>query len=144
MKDKTSTPKYIYPYKLPTYQRTRLDKHKIPMRAYFPANYQVKRRKILLSSKSQFVPTRKHTNLGCSSLQGKRCPTERSRTGKIRTTKETAYTTHWLHPGHPLAEQAKLTKLIKLNETKWNCARHPLPRTHNVNESGKLPAGYNK
>ena len=33
-------------YPLPTYQRKRLNKHKIPMRAYFPANYQVKRRKI--------------------------------------------------------------------------------------------------
>ena len=27
-----------------------------------------------LFSKSQFVPTRKHTNLGCGSLQAKRCP----------------------------------------------------------------------
>ena len=27
-----------------------------------------------LSSKSQFVPARKHTNLGCGSLQAKRCP----------------------------------------------------------------------
>ena len=34
----------------PAYQRTRLNKHKIPMRAYFPANYQVKRRKILFLS----------------------------------------------------------------------------------------------
>jgi len=92
------------------------------MRGYFPANYQVKRRKILLSSKSQFVPTRRHTNLGCDSLQGKHCPTERSRMGKIVTTKETAYTTHWLHPGHPLAEQIKL---IKLNATKW--ALHKAP-----------------
>ena len=29
-----------------------------------------------LSSKSQFVPTRKDTNLGCGLLQAKRCPTE--------------------------------------------------------------------
>ena len=40
--------------------------------------------------------------------------------------------THWLHTGHPLAEQVQL---IKLNKTKWNCASHPLARTHNVNRS---------
>ena len=33
-----------------------------------------KRRELAFSSKSQFVPTRKHTNLGCGSLQAKRCP----------------------------------------------------------------------
>ena len=129
-------------YPLPTYQRKRLNKHKIPMRAYFPANYQVKRRKILLSSKSQFVPTTKHTNLGCGSLQAKRCPTERSRTGKIRTTKETAYTTHWLRPRHPLADQVKQTKL---NETKWNCASHPLATEDTMStDLCKPPTSYNK
>ena len=29
---------------------------------------------------------------------------------------------------------AKQVKLIKLNGTKWNCASHPLARTHNVNK----------
>ena len=47
----------IYPYSLPVYQRSRLNKLNIPMRAYFPANYQVKRRKILFSKgqRSPFI-----------------------------------------------------------------------------------------
>ena len=102
------------------------------MRAYFPANYQVKRGKLLLSSKSQFVLTTKHTNLGCGSLQAKRFPNREAENGKNKNNEKIVYTTHWLHTGHPLAEQVKLKKL---NETKWNCASHPLARTHNVNGS---------
>ena len=51
--------------------------------------------------------------LGAAHFKPSAAQTERSRTGKIRT-KKTAYTTHWLHTGQPLAEQVKL---IKLNET---------------------------
>ena len=40
-----------------------------------------------LSSKSQFVPTRKHTNLGCGSLQAKRCPNRAVENGKSENNK---------------------------------------------------------
>ena len=66
--------------------------------------------------------------LGAAHFKPSAAQTERSRTGKIRTTKETVYTTHWLHPGHPLAEQVKL---MKLNGTAQ--ATHWLE--HNVNGS---------
>ena len=109
------------------------------MRAYFPANYQVKRGKILLSSKSQFVPTRRHTNLGCGSLQAKRCPNRAVENGKSKNNKRNCVY-------HPLPEQ------IKLNETKWNCASHPLAITNNANKidvshplaTSKPPTGYSK
>ena len=74
--------------------------------------------------------------LGAAGFKPIAVQTERSRMGKIRRTKETAYTTHWLHTGHPLAQQVKP---IKLNGTKWNCASHPLGRTHNVNKIDVSP-----
>ena len=68
------------------------------MRAYFPANYQVKRRKILFSSKSQFDPTKEHTQpLGAACFKPSAAHSERSENGKklrkppISDTKAT----HW-------------------------------------------------
>ena len=48
--------------------------HFLPVIFYDLLTLRVQKLKVLLSSKSQFVPTRKHTNLGCGSLQAKRCP----------------------------------------------------------------------
>ena len=82
-------------------------------------------------SKQNIQHTTKHTNLGCGSLQAKRFPNREAENGKNKNNEKIVYTTHWLHTGHPLAEQVKLKKL---NETKWNCASHPLAITNNANK----------
>ncbi|CAH3184147.1 unnamed protein product [Porites lobata] len=129
-------------------------------RAYFPANYQVKRRKILLSSKSQFVPTRKHTNLGRtpkrddqSTLRAARPHVPQSPRNKVRwrtnpvqegNTRGTDKPSHWSHMQSttpyqrvqlsPTTDEFKEIEELFKNSFKWSVEILAIERVQNPYE----------